>query len=159
VRVKKNYWQNIKSKFMNCPNCKNPVQESTTICEWCGHTMTLHSAPKESMATIHFYRSKFWGFAIRPKLYMNETLLTTIKSNWQYTIHIEREGGVTFWTKTEIKTVLNLDVELGKEYYIRCRIKPGILVGRFKLELIESNLAKKEMMNLEKENNNIPLIQ
>lgn len=21
---------------MNCPNCKNPIQQNTTECEWCG---------------------------------------------------------------------------------------------------------------------------
>ena len=26
---------------MNCPNCKNPVQESATICEWCSEPIPI----------------------------------------------------------------------------------------------------------------------
>ena len=24
---------------MNCPNCKNPIQENSSTCEWCGFTI------------------------------------------------------------------------------------------------------------------------
>jgi hypothetical protein len=24
---------------MNCPQCKNPIQDNTTECEWCGHKL------------------------------------------------------------------------------------------------------------------------
>ena len=25
---------------MNCPNCKNPIQDNSTECEWCGSELT-----------------------------------------------------------------------------------------------------------------------
>ena len=28
---------------MNCPNCKNPIEKSATVCEWCGYV--LHKNP------------------------------------------------------------------------------------------------------------------
>jgi endogenous inhibitor of DNA gyrase (YacG/DUF329 family) len=28
---------------MNCPNCKNPVEDNATVCEWCGVSITPKS--------------------------------------------------------------------------------------------------------------------
>ena len=28
---------------MNCPNCKNPIQESSSLCEWCGNPVNNNS--------------------------------------------------------------------------------------------------------------------
>jgi hypothetical protein len=42
---------------MICPNCKNPIQENSFVCEWCGHelirpktTSTLKSPPENRYA-------------------------------------------------------------------------------------------------------------
>jgi hypothetical protein len=30
---------------MNCPNCKNPIEDNTNICEWCGEMVQNNAEP------------------------------------------------------------------------------------------------------------------
>ena len=44
---------------MNCPNCKNPIQDNSTECEWCGNA--LNSSTLEKIFLVEEIKNK-WGF-------------------------------------------------------------------------------------------------
>jgi len=41
---------------MNCPNCKNPINETATFCEWCGAQVIINSSQKTDEPTsVKYY--------------------------------------------------------------------------------------------------------
>jgi hypothetical protein len=48
----------------------------------------------------------------------------------------------TLWAKTESKVEIPVDIEFGKEYYLRCGMGMGIMVGRPMLQLVDRGQGK-----------------
>jgi hypothetical protein len=71
-------------------------------------------------------------------------MLCKIKNNSKTTFEIRTFGRNTLWATTESKTELPVNFEPGREYYIRCGIKMGVLVGRPTLELVNKKTGKAE---------------
>ena len=44
----------------------------------------------------------------------------------------------------EAKSEIPIKIEFGKEYYIRCSVTMGALVGRPKLEIIDDTIGRRE---------------
>ncbi|MEI7487368.1 MAG: hypothetical protein WCJ72_08150 [Chryseobacterium sp.] len=42
---------------MNCPNCKNPIQDNATSCEWCGFLILNVSFPSQVADTSKFIKA------------------------------------------------------------------------------------------------------
>ena len=104
-----------------------------------------------NIGIVHFYRTKgLKGAIITAKLRMNNEPIATIKRNWKKTITIPA-GTYVFSAKTEATTEINLQVEQGKQYYIKCGLAFGFLVGRIKFTLVDAVEAQKEMAGLQAE--------
>ena len=102
--------------------------------------------------TVHFYRTKgIKGAMISAKLRMNNEPISTIKRDWKKTISLP-VGTYVFSAKTEATTEIKLQVEAGKQYYIKCDLAFGFLVGRIKFTLVDAQEAQKEMIGLQAEN-------
>jgi hypothetical protein len=109
----------------------------------------LSNGAQNSCAKIHFYRTKnLMGRAIIPQLRLNDTPLTKIEWNWKWTFIADKPGIYTFWTQTEAKKKLEINVEMGQEYYVHCYLSMGFVVGRCKLELVDAERGLREMSNL-----------
>ena len=103
-----------------------------------------------NLAIVHFYRTKsLKGAMIKAKLRMNNEPVSTIKRNWKTTIAIP-PGAYVFSAKTEATTKIELQAEQGKEYYIKCGMGFGLLVGRIKFTLVDAQKAQQEMIGLNK---------
>ena len=106
---------------------------------------------RTNLATVHFYRTKsLFGAVIRPKLSMNGNPISTIKRNWRKTITVPA-GTHIFSAETEATKKIELQVEAGKQYYVRCSIGFGFLVGRIKFTLVDAEKAKQQMKGLRTE--------
>lgn len=96
----------------------------------------------KNYALIHLYRYSGGGL-VNYKLHIGDSIIN-VKSNFKRTIKIKEEGKYAIWTKTEKRSEINLSVHLGREYYVKCGAKLGILIARPKLELMDSIIGKKE---------------
>lgn len=100
---------------------------------------------QDDCALLHIYRkSSMAGAAISYDLYLDDDKIFRVKNKSKTTIKITKEGLATLLAKTETTTKLPIEIQLGKEYYIRCGIKMGALVGRPKLEVVDSSIGKAE---------------
>jgi len=105
-----------------------------------------------NVGIVHFYRTKsIKGAMVTAKLRMNNEPIATIKRDWKKTISVA-PGIYVFSAKTEATTEIKLNVEQGKQYYIKCDLAFGFLVGRIKFTLVDATEAQKEMMGLQVEN-------
>lgn len=83
-------------------------------------------ATQGKYAILYIYRPKskkisFASFTIN----VNDSAVCKIKSNERYTVKVYKFGTIHFWAKSESRSDLDVNVQMGKEYYIKCKVKKG----------------------------------
>ena len=74
---------------------------------------------EKDVARLHVYR--FYGSVFtKVDLFLNDSLITKVKSNFKKSILLDKEG--EYLIKTKESDAITLRVEKGKEYYLRCKI-------------------------------------
>jgi hypothetical protein len=99
---------------------------------------------KADYALLHIYRPSGPGFLIGYDVHLGDSVICRAKNHWSKTLKIKKDGMNTIWSRTEAKEELPVNIKIGKEYYIRCTITPGFMVGHPKLVLVSSELGKEE---------------
>jgi len=99
-------------------------------------------------AIIHVYRHSGVGAFVSFDLHLGDTVICRVSNRWKKTIKIRKDGLNTLWAKTEVKEELPFNIKFGKEYYIRCGITMGLLVGRPSLELVDNQAGKAEFQSI-----------
>jgi opacity protein-like surface antigen len=101
-------------------------------------------------ALLHVYRKgRVGGSAINYDLYIDDKVICRVKNKWYEPIKIDKEGEITLWAKTEAKSELPIMVSFGKEYYIRCGLEFGVVVGRPYLELVDEETGESEIASIQ----------
>ena len=101
-------------------------------------------------ALLHIYRKgRIGGSAINYDLHMDNQVICRVKNKWYESIKIDKEGEITLWAKTEARNELPIIVEFGKEYYIRCGLDFGVVVGRPYLELVDEEIGMSEIESIQ----------
>ncbi|MDR2118559.1 MAG: hypothetical protein LBP25_03375 [Tannerellaceae bacterium] len=99
----------------------------------------------ESCALIHVYRpASMMGRAMSYHLNLDDEAVFRVKNKSKTTVRVTSEGKKTLWAKTETREELPIEIELGKEYYVRCGVRMGALVGRPRVELVDGETGKRE---------------
>lgn len=110
---------------------------------------------KADYALLHIYRFGGMGSLIGYDLYLGDSIICRVKNNWKTTLKIKKDGLNSLWAKTESKDELPVDIKIGQEYYVRCGIGMGILVGRPTLEMVGKELGREEYFTIKSENSEI----
>lgn len=85
----------------------------------------------EGCAILYFYRSRtFQGVLIDYNVKIGEEVVWRARHNDKEWIKVKAVGPVELTAKTEAKTTLDLDIQPGRSYYIKCDLGMGLLVGR-----------------------------
>jgi hypothetical protein len=106
--------------------------------------------PEFNYAILHIYRrNDFYGSMVKYDLSINKNVICQVKNKWYETVKIDEEGLITLWAKTEAKKELPIIIEFGKEYYVRCSVTTGAFVGHPHLELVDEQIGKSEIQNID----------
>lgn len=107
--------------------------------------------PATDKAAIYIYRSDIpFGTALRKDIYINGECLG--ESATGVFFRTEVEGGAEHEIATESEFSPNkimLFADIGKIYFIRQYIKPGLIVGGADIEQVDENIGKKQVMSLD----------
>ncbi len=95
-------------------------------------------------AILNVYRYGGAGSLINYDLYLGDSIVCRVKSNFKTTIHVRKDGLNTLWAKTESKIEVPIDIKIGKEYYLRCGLSLGAFIGRPQMELVDNKIGKSE---------------
>jgi hypothetical protein len=110
-----------------------------------GESQTQEYRLDENCALMHIYRpGSTVGMVISYNLNLDNEVIFHVENKSKTTVKVTDGGLKTLWAKTEVRKELPIDVELGKEYYIRCGVRMGAFVGRPKLEIVDSQTGKVE---------------
>ena len=105
----------------------------------------LQPESQGNYAVLHIYRSaSMVGAAVSFDLRLDDEEIFRAKNKSKTTVEITREGMMTLSAKTETKTEVPIDIKFGREYYIRCKLKMGAMVGRPVIEIVDSDTGKAE---------------
>ena len=100
---------------------------------------------EDDCALLHIYRKgSFAGAAIGYDLCLDDDKIFRVTNKSKTTIKITKEGMYTLSAKTETKTEVPINIQFGNEYYVRCGVKMGALVGRPKIEAVDNRTGKAE---------------
>jgi len=86
-------------------------------------------APADKAQIVFFRPSKFAGGAFGFKVREGETELGKLRSG-RYFVSLVEPGQHEYVVHSEVKDVLNLEVEAGETYYVQATMNIGILSGR-----------------------------
>lgn len=86
-------------------------------------------APADKAQIVFFRPSKFAGSAFGFKVREGENELGKLRSG-KYFVSLVEPGEHQYAVHSEVKDVLNLEVEAGETYYVQATMNMGILSGR-----------------------------
>ena len=93
------------------------------------------STPHPAYAVIYFYRPG--GFVqARYTVHLNDEAGFTSKSGAKSFIKVDKPGTYEVWAKTEAREAITLNVEMGRDYYVKAGVNFGLALWRPSLELV-----------------------
>lgn len=94
-------------------------------------------APEAGKGQIVFYRTGgLVGAAISCNVRENDKLIGGLSGGKYFVVQAD-PGKHVYTTKSEAKDTLNMEVETGETYYVRCTIGAGIMAGRPNLSPVD----------------------
>ena len=106
-------------------------------------------------ALLYVYRQKnFSGSAVGYNLHVtnsiiNDQVIGRIKNNSKFVVKLYQEGKTEFWSETESKRSVSVNVIYGQKYYLKCSVGMGVMVGRPQLDLVYSQQGELDYDNVE----------
>lgn len=120
---------------------------SLTACGSLGHKFDGKISPNKDEAVVYFYRpSKFIGGGVYYDVKENNQIITTLYNGGYYP-HKTSQGTKYYTAKTEGSDEISFPVEKGKIYFVRGKVKMGVLIGRPSLKLVPEDKALQEIQD------------
>ncbi len=109
-------------------NTDDVAAEIGALAETQNSGKTLGSSDK---AVIHFYRPKNAGAVlVGAKIAVNDTFIGRLRSGEYMSYDLTDFGPTDIEARTESPDNITIDVQAGHEYYVQCRMRLGVMVGR-----------------------------
>ena len=102
-------------------------------------------------AVVYFYRYSGTGLIVNYDVHIGDKKVFRSKAPSKAEVKVYDEGEFEIWAKTEAKEVLVLEIEKGRDYYVRCGVDIGIIIGRPTLERVPVDSGKAEYESIETE--------
>jgi hypothetical protein len=93
---------------------------------------------------IYVYRSTILGAAIQPDVKLNGEVIGSSAAKGFYFVD-RGPGDYKMMTSTEVDRSLSFILEAGQTRYVRLNVSMGFFVGHVYPELVEENVAQKEL--------------
>ena len=100
-----------------------------------------YGEPTEQTAVVYVVRPAFIGKAVKSWAFVDQEPLGANKGK-HYTFGLVEPGEHLFWAKAENTSALEFDIEAGKTYYLKHKIKMGGMKARVKLMQIDESEGK-----------------
>lgn len=114
---------------------------SVVVLMLCGCSpKVLNNIPANSVPALHpdyavvyFYRTG--NYVKTPyNVYLGNDIVYRSKNNTKAAVKVDKPGTYEIWGKTESRESLTLDIEMGKEYYVKTFVHFGVALWRPSIE-------------------------
>ena len=95
---------------------------------------------------MHFYRPSLGagallGYKIKN---VNDSIVGRLRNGEKFIYKTKVFGEQSFYGTLETKEEVKINIEKGKEYFVRCSVNMGVVLGRPEINLIENYIGMKE---------------
>ncbi|RVU90781.1 hypothetical protein EH230_07655 [Flavobacterium columnare] len=102
-------------------------------------------------ALIHFYRPSLGvgallGYSIKNA---NDSIIGRLRNGQKFVYKTENFGDQSFYAALETKEEIKINIEKGKEYFVKCSINLGLIMGRPKMILVDNHVGISEFDQIE----------
>lgn len=132
----------IKANMLYCPNITkvtarlNAVEDSITKSKF---------PDNPNYALLYIYRPEVPdGYLREYNIHLNDSILCRVKNDSKYEIKLYKKGINAVWAETEARDSVLMNVKFGQEYFLKCTLKMGIIIGRPDMELIPKEQGRYE---------------
>jgi hypothetical protein len=102
-----------------------------------------------SASTIILYHpAKSFGSDFYYYVYLNDSIVYATEWGTADTVYVQASNEYIIRAKTGKKETFPIQIEKGKTYYIRCGTKRHFLISRPTFELVEKDIAEKELIKI-----------
>lgn len=109
------------------------------------NNLALDSIPNvhPDYAIVYFYRTG--NFVQTPyDVHLGDDVVYRSKNKTKAAVKVDKPGLYVIWGKTESRESIFLDIEMGKEYYVKTFVHFGVAVWRPSLEVVPRETALPE---------------
>lgn len=138
-RIKAKIYRNVDTEALAAINQKLELKNKSRL-------------PADSdYALIHFYRPRSaMGALLGYKIKNNkDSIIGRLRNGEKFVFKTKNFDAQIFYGALETTEEVNLIVEKGKEYFVRCSVTMGVMVGRPEINIIENNIGIKEFEMME----------
>ena len=116
------------------------------------HQVTIDQALlEEDCAILYFYRERnSAGSLVGYNVWIGDDVVWRASNNRKEWVKVKAVGMTMIRAKTESERKLEIDIQPGRHYYIRCGVGMGVMVGRPSLELVDERTGKFEFDQIQK---------
>lgn len=102
--------------------------------------------PDSDYAVIHFYRplsniGYALGFKVKDE---QKNIMGRLRNGEKFAYKTQKIGTFSFTAELETQEVLTLNIEKGKEYFVKCGVRAGVFIGRPYFMLVENRIGRRE---------------
>lgn len=97
-------------------------------------------------AVVYFYRPRnTYGANVTYDIKTaGDSVIGEIKDGVKFAYKTKKFGIHSFFGKREVKSQIEINIEKGQEYYVRCAITTGIITGRPEISIVENFQGRSE---------------
>lgn len=100
-------------------------------------------------AVVYFYRPAGVGFLLGYKVRTaTDSIIGRLRADEKFAYKTKKFGPQQFVVEVETKESITLNIEKGKEYFVRCGMTMGVVAGRPEITLIDNEIGIKEYNGL-----------
>lgn len=138
----KNSSYRIKANILYLKGIKNVIDKLNAIQD----SITKSKFPANpNYALLYIYRLEAQDGYIRGfNIHNKDSVICKINNNSKYAIKLYKSGKTIVWAQTETKDSVSIDVKFGEEYFLKCTLKMGVVIGRPDMELISKEQGRFE---------------
>jgi len=144
----KNSSYRIKANILYLKSIKKVIDELNAIQD---SITRLKFPANPDYALLYMYRPEtpdgyLRGFNIHNK----DSVICRMNNNSKNVIKLYKKGKTILWAETETKDSVLIDAKFGEEYFLKCTLKMGVVMGRPDMELIPKEQGRFEYEHLGK---------
>ena len=133
-RIKGKIYRNLNTEYLVTISEKRTLKNKSRLPE------------DADYALIHFYRPSsaagaLLGYKIKD---VNDSIVGRLRNGEKFIYKTKTFGEQSFFGTLETKEEVKINIEKGKEYFVRCSVNMGIVLGRPEIGLIENHIGMKE---------------
>lgn len=133
-RIKAKLYRNVDAEALSVLAQKRSFKNKSRLPENADYAVVFFYRPSNGAGSLLGYKIKD----------VNDSIVGRLRNGEKFAYKTKKFGKQTFYGVLETKEQVEINIEQGKEYFVRCAVNMGIVLGRPEINLTENFVGIKE---------------